>query len=133
MLRLLLVYAHLLSTVFLVGFALFGLILSLGGTDLELRRRVLRSSWPPPGLPAPVRFSVYGLGWLGFGACTVTGALLLATRPGAPPMGYVLKILVIAVASAVQFVATLAPRPTALRLYFLLLLAVVWISATLAR
>ncbi len=71
--NLLIIYVHVLSSVVLVGFALFGAILTLAGAGGALVQRVYRAPWPPRGLPVPVRLPVFGLGWAAFLATAASG------------------------------------------------------------
>lgn len=130
--HLLLVYAHLLSTVFLVGFALFGAILTWAGADGALVERTYRWPWPPKGLPVPVSLPVFGLGWAAFLVTAGTGAALYAGR-GAGTEGFVVKLALVALVFLAHVGVSLRPRGGVLVANFLLVLGVVAVSATLAR
>lgn len=130
--HLLLIYAHLLATVFLVGYALFGAILTLAGADAALIERAFRWPWPPKGLPAPIRLPVFGLGWAAFLVTAGTGAALLAGK-GTAPSAYALKLGLVALAFLAQIALSLRPRGAFLVVNFLSLLGVVAVAAMLAR
>jgi hypothetical protein len=139
MTRALLVYAHVLATVFLAGFALFGAILARSRIAGGLLERAYRWRWPPRGL-GPVGLPLFGLGWVALIVSAGTGALLLASRGGQAGQGgqgelgaYGAKLALVAAACLAQVALSVRPRAALLVAHFLLLLGVVTISVLLAR
>ena len=132
MTRVLLVYAHVLATVFLVGFGLFGAILARSGIAAGLLERAYRWRWPPRGLGSPVGLPVFGLGWAALLVSAASGALLLADR-GTGAGAYGLKLALVGAAFLAQAALSVRPRAAVLVAHFLLLLGIVAVSVTLAR
>ena len=120
--QLVILYAHILAGVFWVGHALFWTIVigSLQPARLPDGRKLLgfmnQASWPPRGIPAPVRVRVRHLGWALLSALVATGLLLLALRPAGAggvaagsPMGA--KLLGVATLLGLQIWWGYRPRP----------------------
>jgi hypothetical protein len=142
------VYAHVLLCIFLVGYGLFWLILGIGtkehpdpnGPDGILQRTV-GTSWPPKGM-APLGVPLSGLGWLALIGLVVTGALVQVAKDAplgdlfAGPLlgvGYGAKLAVVGLALLVQLGLALRASALLSRLFFLLVVLVIGLSALLAR
>ena len=132
MIRLLLVYAHVLAAVFLVGFALFGAIVVKHGVAPGLLARAYRWRWPPRGLGSPVGLPLLGLGWAALFATAASGAWLLAEQ-GADAREYGPKLALVAAAGLAQVWLSLRPRGPILVAHLLLLLGIVTVSVMLSR
>jgi hypothetical protein len=132
MLHLLLVYAHVLATVFLVGFALFGTILTVAGADGGLIARSYRAPWPPKGLGVPFGLPVCALGWVAFLVTAGTGAVLLAGRDSMAA-GFPIKLALLGLAFLTLVALSVRPRGAVLVLHFVFVLGVVAVSAMLGR
>ncbi|HUP00994.1 MAG TPA: hypothetical protein VM737_05670 [Gemmatimonadota bacterium] len=77
------VYAHLVSGVLLIGYALFWVVMAIGvgrEGDSRLLAVINGSRWPPAGLPRGLRLPLPWLGWAFLLALAVTGLLLLHIR-----------------------------------------------------
>lgn len=87
-LPLLLTYVHLVTSVLLVGYFLFWLIMSIGleresspAEAARLRGEIVAARWPPLLLPWRARIPIPGLGWAFLVVLIGTGAWLLAVGP----------------------------------------------------
>ena len=133
MVDLILLYVHVLAAVFLVGFGLYGAILTLAGADGALLERAFRSPWPPRGLPSPVRLPVTGLGGGALLVAALSGFALLASKHGAGTSDYAVKLALVGAVLVLQLALALRPRGAVLLLHFLALLSVVAVAALLSR
>jgi hypothetical protein len=136
MTRTLLVYAHVLAAILLVGYGLFGAILARSQVAGELLERAWRWRWPPRGL-GPVGLPLFAWGLVVLLVGAGTGAMLLGGNGGHGEQGElgaygVTRALVVAAAAA-QLALARRPRAAVLVAHFLLLLGIVAVSVMLAR
>jgi hypothetical protein len=81
---LLIVYVHIVATVFWVGYALFWTIMagtlsrSVSAPESHHYLQLLQNAtWPPKGLPVPYRLSFPALGWVALAVLVLTGVVML--------------------------------------------------------
>lgn len=143
------VFAHVLLGIALVGYGLFWAILTMKGrgteaasqTHTSLLDLTQRTLWPPRGLPVPVRFPMWALGWLLLAAVILSGLLtlgwdaLVASVQSEPFEWLSLrtKLFGVGLAGVWLLLATLRPRRVVLTLFFLTLLSIVALSSVLVR
>ena len=113
-----LVYIHLVTSVLLVGYFLFWLIMTVGLERLEPGAEVgpltgamlAGGRWPPAVLPWRLRLTLPGLGWAFLLVMVVSGLALLPLGP-AYPMNGVLGVKLGLLAALAVTHALLARRP----------------------
>ncbi len=141
-LALLLAYIHLVTSILLVGYFLFWLIMTVGLERLEPAAEVAPltaamlagARWPPAVVPWSLRLTLPGLGWVFLALLVLTG--LAATLTGAGyEVGGVFGLKLALLAALVVAHARLGRRPTRglARLSLGLVLAIVVLSVLLPR
>ncbi|MFH1679288.1 MAG: hypothetical protein ABIH26_01440 [Candidatus Eisenbacteria bacterium] len=152
-LHLLIVFLHIMTSIFWIGYALFWSIIvgpvarSYSPAEgARLLESVNRAPWPPRKIPTPVRLDFSQIGWLLIGVLAVTG-VLLAVYEGAAAggvasgrfllgrFGRVLaaKLLFVLLAAGLQFRLASRPGPRAAHANLLAAVVVIVLSALLAR
>jgi len=121
----LILWLHLVTAIFLVGYALFWTIVALPPaerSDAASRNALLdelrSATWPPFG---PLRLPLPYLGWLGLAGMGVTGWLLI--RAGGEPAPA--KLFAFAIAALLHVLLSLRPRPPVLHAFTIALLCTV--------
>jgi len=140
-LSLVLGYVHLVTSVLVVGYFLFWLIMTAGMRRLEVASEVAPlttamlagARWPPAGVPWKLRLTLPGLGWAFLGVLVMSGAALAVAAPASMSGPLAIKLgllLLLAVGHA-----RLGRHPTIAlaRLTLVLALAVVVASVPLPR
>ena len=141
-LALLLAYVHLVSSVLLVGYFLFWLIMTAGLERLEPAAEVAPltaamlagARWPPAVVPWSLRLTLPGLGWAFLAVLVLTGIATSLTGAGYPVAG-ALGLKLGLLAALVVAHARLGRRPTRglARLSLGLALGIVVVSVLLPR
>jgi hypothetical protein len=141
-LALLLAYVHLVSSVLLVGYFLFWLIMTVGLERLEPAAEVAPltaamlagARWPPAVVPWTLRLTLPGLGWTFLAVLVLTGLAASLNGGGYPVAGALGLKLALLAALAVAH-ARLGRRPTRglARLSLGLALGIVVVSVLLPR
>jgi hypothetical protein len=142
LLPLILAYIHLVSSVLLVGYFLFWLIMTAGLERLEPAAEVAPltaamlagARWPPAVVPWKLRLTLPGLGWAFIAVLVLTGLAAWLARPGYPMPGVlVVKLALLAALAAGHARLSRRPTPALARLTLALALAIVVASVLLPR
>jgi hypothetical protein len=141
-LALLLAYAHLVTSVLLVGYFLFWLIMTAGLERLEpaadvapLTAAMLAGArWPPAGVPWTLRLTLPGLGWVFLAVLVLTGLAGSLTGRGYPVAGVLgLKLALLAALAVAHARLGRRPTPGLARVSLGLALGIVVVSVLLPR
>ena len=141
-LALLVVYIHLVSSVLLVGYFLFWLIMMVGLERLEPAAEVAPltaamlagARWPPAVVPWKLRLTVPGLGWTFLAVLVLSGiaeSLAGARYPVGGALG--LKLALLAALAAAHAQLGRRPTPGLAKLSLGLALGIVVVSVLLPR
>jgi hypothetical protein len=145
---LLIVYVHIVATVFWVGYALFWTIMagtltrSVPAPESSHYLQLLQhATWPPKGLPVPYRLPFPALGWVALMVLVLTGVLMLrqqgltlqqlVTGTGSPVL--LAKLGLVAVVCLCQLLLSVQPRVKLIPINLGLALGVVVLSVLLIR
>ena len=135
-------YIHLVSSVLLVGYFLFWLIMTIGLERLEPEAEVAPltaamlagARWPPAVVPWKLRLTLPGLGWSFLAVLVLTGiaeSLPGARYPVASALG--LKLALLAALAVVHARLGRRPTPGVAKLSLGLALGIVVVSVLLSR
>jgi hypothetical protein len=145
---LLIVYVHIVATVFWVGYALFWTIMagtlsrSVPAPESSHYLQLLQhATWPPKGMPAPYRLPFPALGWVALAVLMLTGALMLQQQgltlqqlvAGTVNPFLVAKLGLVAVLCLCQLLLSIQPRVQLMPVNLGLALGVVVLSVLLIR
>ncbi len=141
-LALLVAYIHLVSSVLLVGYFLFWLIMTVGLERLEPAAEVAPltaamlagARWPPAAVPWKLRLTLPGLGWSFLAVVVLTGiaeSLASARYPVASALG--LKLALLAALAVAHARLGRRPTPGLAKLSLGLVLGIVVLSVLLPR
>ncbi len=141
-LALLVAYIHLVSSVLLVGYFLFWLIMTVGLERLEPAAEVAPltaamlagARWPPAAVPWKLRLTLPGLGWSFLAVLVLTGiaeSLAGARYPVASALG--LKLALLAALAVAHARLGRRPTPGLAKLSLGLVLGIVVLSVLLPR
>lgn len=121
-------YAHVVTAVLFVGYALFWVVMASGlqgeagkEESRTLLRAVRDARWPPAAVPEAVRLAMPGLGWVFLAVLLATGVAVLDLRgltlaqilsaPGPFAATLRIKIVLVGVLAVVQLAVTMRPAP----------------------
>jgi hypothetical protein len=145
---LLIVYVHIVATVFWVGYALFWTIMagtltrSVPALESHHYLQLLQhATWPPKGFPVPYRFSFPALGWTVLAVLVLTGVLMLRQQgltlqqlvAGTVNPVLLAKLGLVAALCLCQLLLSIQPRARLIPVNLGLALGVVVLSVLLIR
>lgn len=141
-LAVLLVYIHLVSSVLLVGYFLFWVVMTVGLVRLEPAAEVAPltaamlagARWPPAVVPWTLRLSLPGLGWAFLAVLVLTGLAAPLAGGGYPAGGVLgLKLALLAALAVAHLRLGRRPTPGLAKLSLGLALGIVVVSVLLPR